>query len=84
MLVTLVTVHVSCELIKAIGLLIVKRARLFSTTSAFNQRLLQIKLVNDVYVLYNYVLTCISSSLYISLSTPDKPLSFTVNNCNTW
>ena len=84
MLVTLVTVHVSCELIKAIGLLIVKRARLFSTTSAFNQRLLQIKLVNDVYVLYNYVLTCISSSLYISLSTPDKPLSLTVNNCNTW
>lgn len=29
MLVTLVTVHVSCELIKAIGLLIVKQARLF-------------------------------------------------------
>lgn len=67
MLVTLVTVHVSCELIKAIGLLIVKRARLFSTTSAFNQRLLQIKLVNDVYVLYMYLLAFLVLCTFHSL-----------------
>ena len=67
MLVTLVTVHVSCELIKAIGLLIVKRARLFSTTSALNQRLLQIKLVNDVYVLYMYLLAFLVLCTFHSL-----------------
>ena len=59
-------VHVQHILIKLL-LLITKRARPLSTTSAFNQRLLQIKLVNDVYVLYMYLLAFLVLCTFHSL-----------------